>query len=72
MQNYIAMSPSLNSLAISAKPPAFPSGERGPRGAVNEESGICIAQYLNGQIYFNKKFQIPFTNASKFGIIYIG
>ena len=35
-------------------PYAFPSGERGPRGAVNEESTVCIARTTSVQKMIKK------------------
>ena len=41
MQNYKYERYSLYQLNYRRHPFTFPSGERGPRGAVNEENGVC-------------------------------
>ena len=49
-QNYSSKRCSLNIEEVCKHPQAFPSGERGPRGAVNEESGVCAAQRARAPI----------------------
>ena len=45
MQNYKFEQYSLYKKIYAEQPFTFPSGERGPRGAVNEESTVCTARH---------------------------